>query len=126
MQSKKCSLIDQLQQENEKLRNQTIAYKKELSVLHARVRTYHDLSKTLDSTFKMIDDLDYIKHRLIHIGGSRQSLKNIIRNPSYKYQLEELFACPFDDIPDKFYQLLNERNKICHRYTSREWMGPIK
>lgn len=96
-------------------------FKKELSKMHARVRTYVQRTNDLYSQIDLIQRLDWIKFNLIKIGGPDQAFKYTVVDYRYKDQLEDLFNVPFRDIPDLYQSMLERRNYICHRYTSALW-----
>ena len=97
------------------------SYKKELAVLHERIRTYTQLSRKFGESLQLLEDMDRIKYSLIQLEGPNVPFKRIIRMNHYANELEEIFGIPFREIPNKYEEMLKERNFICHRYTHQLW-----
>jgi hypothetical protein len=95
-------------------------YKKELSKMHERVRFYSKKCDELNTKLQLIDRIDYVKMKLDEIDPGRQ-YKYIIKDYKHKESLEKLFQVPFGDIYDMYKTQLDERNKLCHKYTRETW-----
>lgn len=123
--NERCHIHQPLQSERDAM------YKKELSKLHERVRSY--IAKTSDlqhelkdlaaryeeamSKLKIIDSFDKLKHQILTLDKSDETCARIIKNPKHKKRLEEIFDCSFKQIKYKYFSMLTERNAICHPYT---------
>ncbi|GMF65433.1 unnamed protein product [Phytophthora lilii] len=67
-------------------------YRKELARMHQRVRRYLEISNDLNQKLMDIKRLDYIKSRLIMIGGPHMPFRAVLANPCFKDEVESLFA----------------------------------
>ncbi|KAE8967963.1 hypothetical protein PR001_g27936 [Phytophthora rubi] len=77
----------------------------------------------------MINDVqrvDYIKYRLMQIGGHDRAFRYIVSDLRYKGELEQLFDLPFDEILQAYLSMLDRRNRIVHKWTMSMWeTGPV-
>lgn len=88
-----------------------VMYKKELKKLHYKLREF---SRRL----KLIEEVNLLKHEMRLLANSDTiPYKAICTNYRYKDKLEQLFNLPFHEIRDAYCEMLDERNRICHRYT---------
>ncbi|KAL7687045.1 hypothetical protein Plhal304r1_c024g0082611 [Plasmopara halstedii] len=86
-------------------------YKKELKTLHYKLKEF---SRRL----KVIKEVDRLKYKMkLHVNSDTIPYKAICSNYRLKDELEKLFSLPFNEKRDAYCQMLDERNRICHRYT---------
>lgn len=102
-------------------------YKKELAKMHERVRFYVEKTTRFNEMIIDIQRCDYIKLHLTRInGGEGRAYRYVITDPRYKDQIEELFDLPIDEVLPAYFNMLQRRNEIVHKYTMGEWEdGPI-
>jgi hypothetical protein len=99
-------------------------YKKELKALHERITRLNAENSDLMSKLNLIRDVDYYKSemlRMVH-GNKNIPYKVIASDPRYKYELEDLFELPFNEIKNYYTKLLYERNDLVHYYTRSHWV----
>jgi hypothetical protein len=106
-------------------------YKKELAKLHDRVRSYSNKSSILSAEkdaleqqlkeatakLELIKSFDKIKHQVLALDRSEKSCARIVQDIRHRRQLEEMFGCPFKKVKSRFFDMMDERNHICHPYT---------
>ncbi|GMF31665.1 unnamed protein product [Phytophthora lilii] len=92
-------------------------YRKELARMHQRVRRYLEISNDLNQKLMDIKRLDYIKSRLIMIGGPHMPFRAVLSNPCFKDEVESLFDMDMDKVQDEYDALLARRNELVHPYT---------
>lgn len=92
-----------------KLMNQ----KKELDILNKK-------NRELANKIYAIEKIDYLKNKLSKINPDI-SFKRIIADEKYKDEIERLFKKPQAECIDIYSKLLEERNKVVHRYTKKSW-----
>ena len=97
-------------------------FKKELAKLHDRVKFYCQKAKTFHEQIELIQKLDWIKYKLIKIGGPNRAFKYTVLDYRLKDELEDLFDAPFSEISQIYQSMLERRNLICHKYTSELWI----
>ncbi|KAE8994605.1 hypothetical protein PF005_g17538 [Phytophthora fragariae] len=101
-------------------------YKAELKVAHERIRTNLEKIEELTTMINDVQRVDYIKYRLMQIGGHDRAFRYIVSDVRYKGELEQLFDLPFDEILQAYMSMLNRRNRIVHKWTMSLWeCGPV-
>ena len=95
-------------------------YKKELKKMHERVRFYNQKLAEFHRKIELIQRVDYIKMELKRIGNGR-AFRYTVADYRVKDELEELFNVPFHKIKFLYLDMLNERNRICHKFTMNDW-----
>lgn len=110
-----------LKELNRKIIEQNLSFKKEMAVLHTRVKSYVKSSKEYEESIKLIQDMDRIKYELMQLGEASTPFKALIRKFKYKDKLEKIFGCEFGKIPDKYREMLYTRNDLCHKFTKKTW-----
>jgi hypothetical protein len=103
---------------SEKLLQKVKAQKDELTILNKRL-------SEANRKLQIIDEADRIKYQLISI-ASECSFRQAIDNPYNKEYIENIFNSPQSQCINIYNELINKRNMIVHRYTSREWIDPLK
>lgn len=103
---------------NEKLITKLNAQKAELTILNKRL-------SEANRKLKIIDEADRIKYELVSI-ATNCSFREAIDAPSNKEAIERLFDAPQSQCINIYNELINKRNMLTHRYTSREWKDPLK
>jgi len=67
----------------------------------------------------VIDELDRIRVGLRHL-DPRANFRETILNRHFKAELEDLFQRPMWNIREYYFDLVNERNSVCHARHFRE------
>ncbi|GMF49624.1 unnamed protein product [Phytophthora lilii] len=80
--------------------------------MHQRVRRYLEISNDLNQKLMDIKRLDYIKSRLIMIGGPHMPFRAVLANPCFKDEVESLFDMNMDKVQDEYDALLARRNEL--------------
>lgn len=112
-------------------------FKKELSVVHSKIRAQVDKNKNIEEALskanqqievlkrelteyknkiQLIDKVDWYKYELKKLGGSYRSIGEILKNQKYKKEIEDIFCLSQHDAIEYYYELNQERNDICHRF----------
>jgi hypothetical protein len=78
-----------------------LEYKRELSKLRRKLWIIQEVSR--------------IKNELMNLDAAANFRKTVV-NHKYQRELEAIFGVPFHCIKDRYLNLLNERNYICHSY----------
>jgi hypothetical protein len=65
----------------------------------------------------IIQEVSRIKNELLNLDAASNFRKTVV-NSKYRHELEAIFGVPFHCIKDRYLNLLNERNRICHSYAS--------
>ncbi|KAE8961965.1 hypothetical protein PR002_g29739, partial [Phytophthora rubi] len=86
-------------------------YNAELKVAHERIRTNLEMIEELTTMINDVQRVDYIKYRLMQIGGYDRAFRYIVSDVRYKGELEQLFDLPFDEILQAYMSMLNRRNR---------------
>jgi hypothetical protein len=84
------------------------------------INKHEETQKLLDeaqSKLEIIRYVDELRQGLFDIGGTNQSLKNIIVNPRNRKRIEDLFKVSYKKSRTYFFDLVDQRNKLCHPYT---------
>lgn len=97
-----------------KLRDQ----KDELAILNKRL-------SEANRKLKIIDEADRIKYELVAL-SSDCSFRQAIELDANKEIIERIFNAPQHKCINIYNELINKRNMIAHRYTSRDWKDPLK
>lgn len=85
----------------------------EITILNKR------LSEALRK-LKIIEQCDYIKYQLTPL-SMNCSFRQAITNPNNKETIEELFEIDQSKAIHVYDELINKRNMIAHKFTSRTW-----
>ncbi|KAE9080333.1 hypothetical protein PF010_g22422 [Phytophthora fragariae] len=100
--------------------------KQELQVAHDRIRSHLEKISELTTMINDVQRVDYIKYRLMQIGGHDRAFRYIVSDLRYKGELEQLFDLPFDEILQAYLSMLDRRNRIVHKWTMSMWeTGPV-
>lgn len=106
---------------------ESLMYKKELKALHAKIRVISAerliqkiRADEAESKLNVIAKIDRIKVQLTNLSPNTQ-YSSLIKNDWYRPELERIFDADFDQIQGIYFELLNERNDICHPYSRRLW-----
>ena len=94
------------------------AQKEELAILNKR------LSEAMRK-LEIIDRCDYIKYQLIPLAKTC-SFRYAINNPYNKAEIERIFNAPQDQCLQIYNDLVEKRNILTHRYTSKTWSSDVK
>lgn len=70
---------------------------------------------TLRRKLWVMQEVSRVKNELINLDASANFRKTVV-NRKYRHELEAIFGVPFHCIKDRYLNLLNERNSICHNY----------
>jgi hypothetical protein len=100
-------------QRSSKLMKKVMDQKLELTTLNKR------LSEAMRK-LHIIDECDRVKYELLPI-SQHCSFRTSITNPDNKEIIESIFNAPFDKCLFIYNDLLDKRNVLTHRYTSRDW-----
>lgn len=101
-------------------------YKHELELAHERIREHMEKIGELTTMINDVQRVDYLKYRLMQIGGYDRAFRYIVSDLRYKGELEQLFDLPFDEILQAYLSMLNRRNRIVHKWTMSLWeSGPV-
>ncbi|GMF13173.1 unnamed protein product [Phytophthora lilii] len=73
-------------------------YKSELNAAHGRIKEHLETIQELTTMINDVQRVDYIKYRLMQIGGYDRAFRYIVSDLRYKGELEQLFDLPFDEI----------------------------
>lgn len=73
----------------------------------------------------IIDRADRIKYELAPYCTNR-SFRQAIEDPSISDQIEKIFGAPQRECITIYDSLINKRNMLTHRYTSRTWVDSCK
>ncbi|KAL7684363.1 hypothetical protein Plhal304r1_c036g0111221 [Plasmopara halstedii] len=65
----------------------------------------------------IIQEVSRIKNELLNLDAALNFRKTIV-NRKYHCELETIFGVPFHCIKDRYLNLLNGRNHICHSHNS--------
>lgn len=88
-----------------------VMYKKELKKLPYKL---NEFSRRL----KLIEEVDRLKYEMrLLVNSDTIPYKAICTNYRFKDKLEQQLNLPFHEIRDAYCEMLDERNRICHRYT---------
>lgn len=74
---------------------------------------------------KIIDEADRIKYQLSQYAIGR-SFRQAIDDPMIKDDIEAIFDAPQRECLAIYDELINKRNMLSHRYTSRNWKDDHK
>ena len=103
---------------NDKLMKKLRDQKDELAILNKRL-------SEANRKLQIIDEADRIKYELISLSTNR-SFRQAIEDPNNSPAIERIFNAPQSQCLNIYNELINKRNMIAHRYTSREWIDPMK
>lgn len=101
-----------------KLIKKVKAQKEEITILNKRL-------SEANRKLQIIDEADRIKYELISLSTNR-SFRQAIEDPNNSPTIERIFNAPQSQCLNIYNELINKRNMIAHRYTSREWIDPMK
>lgn len=100
-----------------KLIKKVKAQKEEITILNRRI-------SEANRKLQIIDEADRIKYELIAL-ATECSFRQAIDDPYNKEYIEKIFKAPQHQCMNIYNELINKRNMIAHRYTSREWIDPF-
>lgn len=103
---------------NDKLMKKLRDQKDELAILNKRL-------SEANRKLKIIDEADRIKYELVAL-SSDCSFRQAIELDANKEIIERIFNAPQHKCINIYNELINKRNMIAHRYTSRDWKDPLK
>lgn len=86
------------------------------------------LNKRLSDAIRklhIIDQADRIKYELAPYVEDR-GFRQAIDDPNLKDIVERVFGAPQSECQHIYDSLINKRNMLTHRYTSRDWAPPVK
>ena len=76
----------------------------------------HELAR-LRRKLWVIQEISRIKKELSKLDAVSDFRRTVV-NRRYNRELKEIFGVPFHCVKDRYINLLNERNHICHAYSS--------
>ncbi len=126
-----CKDSDKCHIHKVKVLDNNVMYKKELSVLHKRVMEYssknselikkydeiNDELEILKKQMELIEYCDFLKQKLIDIGGGNRPFREILTSKKYANQVEELLNVSHRKARAYYFDIVDRRNKLCHPYT---------